>query len=691
MTKREAKKRIEKLKKVINYHRYLYHVLDKPEISDAALDSLKKELFNLEQKYPEFITSDSPTQRVGGRPLEKFEKVRHFYPMLSINDAFTKDNVKSWLERNEKLLTPEEISQIDFFCELKIDGLAIELIYENEILRTASTRGDGLIGENVTQNIKTIEAIPLRLRPKEQVLKDLKSEGLRGMAQLIEKKGIPHLIVRGEAFISKKGFEKLNKERERKGKPPYANPRNVAAGSIRQLNPKITASRHLDFLAYDLLTDLREKTHEQKHKVLKILGFKTIPENRFCGDLEKVFKFHEKWQKNREKLFFEIDGIVISINSNKIFKKLGVVGKAPRGIVAYKFLLKQATTVIKNIKVQVGRTGALTPVAILKPVKVGGVTISRATLHNTDEIERLGVRIGDTVIVGRAGDVIPDVIKALPALRTGKERKFKMPKRCPICGAEIVRPEGEVISFCPNPNCTARRRRYFNHFVSKKAFDIEGLGLKIIDQLISEGLVSDPADLFELKEGDLIGLERFAEKSAKNLIEAIQKNKEIPLPKFIYALGIRNVGEETAHDLAKHFGALKILKKVSIEELENILDIGPVVARSIKNWFSQKRNLKFLERLKKAGIKILEEKKVKPQPLKGKKFVLTGTLEILTREQAKEKIRSFGGEVASSVSKETDYVVLGKNPGSKYEKAKKIGIKTIQEKEFLKMITLNSK
>ena len=689
MTKKD-KLRIEKLKKVINHHRYLYHVLDKQEISDEALDSLKKELFDLEQKYPEFITPDSPTQRVGGRPLKEFKKVKHFSPMLSINDAFTKEDVENWLQRNEKLLTPEEVSRIDFFCELKIDGLAIELIYENGILKTGSTRGNGLVGEDVTLNIKTIETIPLRLRPKKEIVKDLKSEGLKKPARLIEERGIPHLVVRGEVFISKKEFKKLNKEREKKGETHYANPRNVAAGSIRQLDPKITASRHLSFSAYDLLTSFSEDTHEQKHKILKILGFKIISENRYAKNLQEVFGFRERWLKGREKLTFEIDGTVIIVNSNKIFEKLGAVGKAPRGIVAYKFPLKQATTVIKDIEVQIGRTGALTPVAILKPVRVGGVTISRATLHNEDEIRRLGVKVGDTVIVGRAGDVIPDVLKVLPKLRTGKESKFSMPKICPICGTKIVKGAGEVLSFCPNPECKAKQKRYLYHLVSKRAFNIEGLGPKIIDQLIEEGLISDAADLFELKEGDLIPLERFAEKSAENLVEAIQASREIPLPQFIYAIGIRNVGEETSYDLAKYFGTLKDLKKASAQELEGISDIGPIVAKSIKNWFSQKRNLEFLEKLKTAGIKILEDRdranRLLTRSFQGKTFVLTGALEDMTREQIKEMIRGLGGEVSGSVSEKTDFVLAGKNPGSKYEKAKELGIKILKEKEFLEMI-----
>ena len=689
MTKKEAKVRIEKLKRLIHHHRYLYHVLDKQEISEAVLDSLKKELFDFEQEFPEFITPDSPTQRVGGKPLEKFEKVRHPTPMLSFNDAFSEKDMEDWLERISRLLTPTEASKIDFYCEPKLDGLAIELIYENGILKAGSTRGDGIIGEDVTQNLKTVEAIPLRLRIKKEILKDFKTQGcdpciLEAIRNFDFKKSI---VVRGEAIIIKKDFEKVNKEQIKRNFPPYANPRNLAAGSIRQLDPKVTASRHLDSNAYDLVTDLGQKNHFEKHQIIETLGFKTNNKySKYCRNLKEVFEFHDFWQKNREKLPYEIDGIVVIVNDNKIFEKLGVVGKAPRGVIAFKFPLKQATTIIEDIKVQVGRTGALTPVAILKPVEVGGVTISRATLHNEDEMKRLGVKIGDTVIVGRAGDVIPDIISVLPELRTGREKEFKFPKKCPACGGKVVRPAGEVVWRCLNPKCFARQREYFYHFISKAAFDIVGLGPKIVDRLIDEGLVSDPADLFELEEGDILPLERFAEKSAKNLIEAIQSRKKIQFPRFIYALGIRNVGEETARTLAEYFGSIEKLKKASLEELQKIMNVGPMVAKSICAFFQEKRNLKFIEKLKWVGVEIISEKKPKRQILEGKTFVLTGSLGSMAREEAKEKIRLLGGEISESVSKKTDYVLVGKEPGSKFEKAQKLGVKTINEKEFLKIL-----
>ena len=576
MDKQEAKSRIEKLKKLINHHRYLYHVKDRQEISDAAFDSLKKELFDLEQQYPGLITLDSPTQRVGGRPLEKFGKIRHPVPMLSLNDAFFQKDMEEWLGRISKLLTEDGIKKLDFFCELKIDGLAVELIYENGILKKGSTRGDGQIGEDVTRNLKTIEAIPLKLQTASYKLQTV-------------------VVVRGEVFCGKKEFEKV--------KDVFANPRNLAAGSIRQLDPKITASRSLDSFAYDLLSDFNQITHEDKHKILKDLGLKTNIHNKYCKNLDEVFEFHDFWQKEREKLPYEIDGIVVIVNNNKIFEELGVAGKAPRGAIAFKFPLKQATTKVKDIVVQVGKTGAITPIALLDPIGVGGVIISRATLHNEDEIKRLGVKIGDSVIVGRAGDVIPDVIRALPELRTGKEKSFKMPQSCPACGQKLEKPLSEVVWRCPNPRCFARQKENFYHFVSRSAFNMAGLGPKIIDRLIGEGLISDTADLFQLEEGDILPLERFAEKSAKNLIIPIQSRKNIALLRFIYSLGIRNVGEETSRDLAERFGSLKKIKEADLESLQGISDVGPVVAKSIYEWFRERKNIELLGKLEKAGIK----------------------------------------------------------------------------------------
>ena len=676
MTEKEAKKRIEKLKKTINHCRYSYHVLDKSLISDAALDSLKKELFDLERKFPQFITPDSPTQRVGGKPLEKFQKVRRASPMLSFNDAFSREDMTDWLERVGKIFGEPS----GFYCELKIDGLAIELEYENRIFKTGSTRGDGVIGEDVTQNLRTIEAIPLKIETSDSEIKLPK-----------------RFIARGEVFMTKKEFERLNKEQKAKGASVYANPRNVAAGSVRQLDPKITASRRLDSFAYDIVADIGQKTHEEEHKILKALGFKTNSNNKFCRDLKEVFEFRDYWEKHREKLPYEIDGIVVIVNSNKDFEKAGVAGKAPRAAIAYKFSPREATTIVEDIKVYVGRTGALTPVAYLKPVEVGGVVISRASLHNEDEIRRLGLKIGDTVIVNRAGDVIPQISKVLKDLRTGKEREFRMPRRCPVCAAPVKKAKDEAIWRCSNKFCFAQNREKLYHFVSRPAFDMAGIGPKILDKFIEKGLISDAADLFNLKEGDIAALERFGEKSARNIVGMAEARKLVDLSRFLYALGIRHIGEENSVVLANKFSKVKkdigrpaelaaAAKKLTLEELETVQDFGPKVSRSVYEWFRDSRNLRFLEKLDKVGARIKSARLVAGAKLKGKTFVLTGGLGILTRDEAKRKIRESGGEVSSSVSKNTDYAVAGSEPGSKYERAKELGIKIISEQEFLKMI-----
>ena len=684
MSKQQACQRIEKLKKLINHHRYLYHVLDKEEISAQVLDSLKKELFDLEQKYPEFVSFDSPTQRVGGKALKKFEKVLHPEPMLSFNDAFSEHEVQAWLKRNLKLLNLLEREVVDFYCEPKLDGLAIELIYKKGFFRIGATRGDGLIGENVTQNLKTIEAIPLQLRNIKNVVKELKKENLGELADKVAKQGLKEIVVRGEVMITKKRFQEINQERRRQNLECYANPRNIAAGSIRQLNPKITASRHLDSNIYDLKTDLGQITHLETHQILKALGFKTSNRyNKYCQSLKQVFEYHNDWQKNREKFSYEIDGIVIMVNSNKIFNKLGTVGKAPRGAIAYKFPLQQSETIIEDIKIQIGRTGALTPVACLKPVNIAGVTITRATLHNIDQIKRLGIKIGDTVIVGRAGDVIPAVIKVLKELRTGREKQFVMPKKCPICATLLIRKRQGVVWHCPNSDCLARQTRHLNHFVSKKAFDIDGLGPRIIEQLIDAGLISDSADLFKLKKGDIISLQGFAEKSAENLISSIKSKKNISLEKFLYALGIDGVGEETAVLLANHFQNLENIKNAELGELQEIKDIGPETANSIYSFFLNKKKISLIEQLIRKWVKITQNDKKYKDKFKKKIFVLTGSLDNLTREEAKNKVRELGGKISNSVSDKTDFLIIGKKPGSKLNKAKKLGVKIIEEKQFL--------
>ncbi len=527
MNKQEIKNRIEKLKSEINRYRYAYHVLDKSLISDAALDSLKKELFDLEQKYPEFITSDSPTQRIGGEPLKQFKKVSHEKPMLSFNDAFFEADMEDWLKRVENYLGHSILSA--FYCELKIDGLAVELVYENGIFSQGSTRGDGLTGEDITQNLKTIEAIPLKILEPEEIKKNLKKIGLNPINYTLN----PYrLIIRGEVFINKKEFNLINKEQEKRGKKIFANPRNMAAGSVRQLDQKITFSRRLDSFQYDIITDIGQKTHEEEHLLLKAFGFKTNSHNKPVDSLKEVFKFRNHWEAAvREKLPYEIDGVVVIINNNKIFETAGVVGKTPRAAIAYKFSAKETTTIVENIKVQVGRTGTLTPVAVLRPVELTGIRISHATLHNFDQIKRLGVKIGDTVIISRAGDVIPQITKVLTEFRSGKEKEFRAPDLCPVDGSKIIQ-EG-VFYRCSNFDCGARNRELLRHFVSRTAFDIRGMGGKIIDRFLDEGLISDAADIFELEEGDIAVLEHFGEKSARNLIREIQIHKNVTLSRFI--------------------------------------------------------------------------------------------------------------------------------------------------------------
>jgi DNA ligase (NAD+) len=670
------KKRIEKLKEVINYHRYLYHVLNKEEISSQALDSLKHELFLLEKENPEFITPDSPTQRIEGAISKGFLKVHHDLPMLSIEDIFSKEELEDW-ENYLKRLIPSQ--KIEYFSELKIDGFAVSLIYKNGLFFKGATRGDGKIGEDITQNLKTIESIPLKLflQKDREILKEVEEKLKRAIED-------GEIEIRGEVYMEKKDFENFNEERRKKGEEPYANPRNLAAGSIRQLDSKLVAKRPLKFLAYDLITEIGQKKHSKEHEILPILGFKT-DKGKKCESLGEIISFIDETEKNRERLPFQIDGVVISVDDNVAFKKLGVAGKSPRGIRAFKFSPKQATTRILDIKIQIGRTGVATPVAFLNPVRVSGTLISRATLHNEDQIKRLGVKIGDTVVIERAGDVIPAVVKALTQLRNGQEKEFKMPENCPICNKKLIKKKGEVLRRCPNLNCQARKRELFYHFASKKAFDIRWLGPKIIDKLMDEKLISKIPDIFTLREGDLMPLERFAQKSAQNLISSIEKSKKISLAKFIYSLGILHVGEETAIDLAGFFGGVKELISSSIEDLEKIPNVGSEVSGSIFNWFQSKNNLNLIKELLSAGIKILPPEKTGKE-LAGKTFILTGTLKDITRSEAEKRIRLLGGHPLNSISQKTDFLVLGENPGSKLEKAKGFGVKIIDEKEFLKMI-----
>jgi DNA ligase (NAD+) len=689
MNKEDAKERIEKLKEIINEARYSYHVLNKDLYSPEVLDSLKKELFDLEQKFPEFITPDSPTQRIGGEPLKEFPKVRHKVPMLSFNDAFSEEDLKNWEERNQKIVE----AKYEYFCELKIDGLAIKLVYKNGILETGATRGDGYLGEDVTQNVKTIEAIPLSLLPIPKIIENLKSEGLNETIKYFEK-GYPEEIeVRGEVFMHLKDFEVLNKEREKKGEPLFANPRNAAAGSLRQLDPKITAQRKLDSFAYALITNLGQKTHEEEHKILKCLGFKTNPNTKLCKNLKEVVEFRNYWEENREKLPYEIDGIVVTINQNNIFKELGVVGKAPRGSIAFKFSPKEGTTIIEDVVFQTGRTGIVTPVAVLRPVEVGGVTISRASLHNEDEIKRLGVKIGDTVVVVRAGDVIPQVDRVIFELRTGKEKDIVFPEKCPNCDTKLIK-DGAYWR-CPNKKCYALQKEKIIHFVSKSAFDILGLGEKIIEKLLDNNLIQDPADLFNLKPGNLRKLPGFDVLSEKNILESINSRKKITLPRFIYALGILHIGEENAKLLAHFLSQKKKITKPDdlIEITQNLRAIhysaipgfGEKVSRSVAEWFASEENKNYLRKLTEVGIEIIEEEK-KEGKLKGQVFAFTGELKKYSREEAKRIVESLGAETTDTVSKRVTILVVGKNPGSKLEKAKKLGIKTISEEEFYELI-----
>ncbi|MBU4353621.1 NAD-dependent DNA ligase LigA [Candidatus Parcubacteria bacterium] len=667
MQAKQAKKRIEKLKKVINYHRYLYHVLDKQEISDAALDSLKHELYQLERQFPEFVVSDSPTQRVGGAPLKKFFKIAHKVRQWSFEDVFTEQEIRDFDARVkrmlEKSLGVEKKLQIEYACELKIDGFKIILEYEKGILKSAATRGDGLTGENVTQNVKTIESIPLRLENDADI------------------------VVEGEVWMSRREFGRLNKEQAEKRLPLFANPRNAAAGAIRQLDSKIAASRKLDSFVYGLSQSSFQspKTQIEELKKLKELGFKVNKNFKLCRNINEVIDFWKEWRKKNNKEDYWVDGIVVKLNRRDLREALGYTGKAPRFAVAFKFPAEQTTTIVEDIQIQIGRTGVLTPVAYLRPVLVAGSTVSRATLHNEEEIKRLGLKIGDTVIIQKAGDVIPEVVKVLKELRAGREREFKMPEKCPICEGQLVREKESPITKCVNKKCAFRHRRELYYFVSKSGFNIEGLGPKIINAFLDNGLIQDAADIFDLKEGDLAPLDRFGEKSAENIIKSIGERREISLVRFITALGILNVGTETAGILAERFGSIENLKKAGTEELKSIKNIGEVVAESIFNWFKDPHNKIFLERLLKR-IKIKNIAKKKGVKFGGKIFVLTGSLKSMPREDAKEKIRTEGGHTAESVSKNTDFVVAGEEPGLKYEKAKKLGVKILNEEQFLKML-----
>ncbi len=682
MTKEKVKERINKLKAEIEKYRRAYHIEDTSLISAEALDSLKKELYDLEAIFPELITPDSPTQRIGGEPLKEFKKSTRKLPMLSLNDAFSEVDVEDWFTRIQNYLK-QEISP-SFYCELKIDGIAIELIYENGRLIEASTRGDGSIGENVTQNIKTIESIPLCII--ESATHSLPSR----------------LIIRGEVFITKNEFIKINQRQAKNKEKLFANPRNVAAGSVRQLDPSVTASRKLDFFAYSVVDGAKFKYHHEEHQALEAWGFKINKHNQLVSSLKEVFTFRNYWneEKNRSKIDYEIDGVVVIIDDNAVFERAGVVGKAPRGAIAYKFSSKEATAIVRDVQFQVGRTGTLTPVAIINPVSIGGVTVTRATLHNMDQIKKLELKIGDTVIVSRAGDVIPQIKAVLPAMRTGKEKHINIPSVCPIDGWQVTR-DGAFYK-CSNPNCGAKHKEALRHFVSRGAFNIEGLGPKIVMKFMDEGLISDAADIFELKEGDIKCLSRFGEKSAKNIISEIVSKKEISAEKLIYSFGIKHVGEETARTLVGAINQQNIItpvdvfdyfSKLSLDELQKMPDIGPKVAKEINEWFSQKNNKNFVQRLTNAGIRvylpIMQEWATNDTQIIGKTFVLTGALMSMTRDEAKATIRAKGGKISESISQKINYLVAGENYGSKYDMALKLGVTILSENELNELLKLN--
>ena len=670
MTKSEAISRIEYLREEINRHNYLYYILDSPEISDAEYDRLMRELEGLEKQFPDLVTPDSPTQRVGAPPLEEFGTLKHTIPMISLQNAFTEEEAVEFDAKVKRFLHTAD--DIEYVAEPKIDGLAIELVFEKGLFTAGSTRGDGETGENVTRNLRTVKSIPLRLlKPKSGKIPE-------------------RLEVRGEVYIRLSDFNKLNRRREEAGEPLFANPRNASAGSIRQLDSKITASRPLDIFCYGvgIVEGLKLSTHWETLETLKTFGFKVNPLIRKCRNIDEALRYHREIEEKRETLDYEIDGVVLKVNSLRLQEELGEVSRSPRWAIAYKFPPRQETTRVVNIEVGVGRTGALTPVAIMEPVNVGGVTVSRATLHNQDEINRKDVRIGDTVVIQRAGDVIPEVVMVVKSKRTGHEKPYAMPDKCPSCGADVVK--DEIVWRCPNVTCPAQVKESIRHFTSKAGMDIEGLGYKHIEQMVDRELIEDPSGIYSLSISDILKLERFADKSARNIIAAIDKSRETTLPRLIYALGIRDVGEHTAKLLANAFGTLDALKRAKYDDLIKIREIGPEVAKSILAFFAEERNLNLIDKILKGGVTYKIEKATKGGPLDGKTFVFTGTLKRLSRDEAERVVESLGGRPTSSVSKKTDYVVAGEEAGSKLDKAKELGVKVITEKEFVTLTGLES-
>ncbi|NLN42579.1 MAG: NAD-dependent DNA ligase LigA [Clostridiales bacterium] len=667
MDKEKIRRQIEDLRDKIRHHDYLYYVLDKPVITDSEYDQLVRQLIELEEEYPEFYSPDSPTQRVGGSPVQGFGTVMHSYPMLSLANAFSKEELLDFDRRVRNMVG----NKVEYVVEFKIDGLSVSLEYENGRLVRGATRGDGQIGENVTENLKTIRSIPLKLNKPYS------------------------MTVRGEVFMPKDHFVKLNKQRELEGLPTFANPRNAAAGSLRQLDPRITATRHLDIYLFNLeyVSDYTIESHMQTMEIMKEAGLKISPFLYMTSSMEEIIELCQEWADKRHNLAFDIDGLVIKVNSMAQRQQLGSTSKTPRWAIAYKFPAQQEETFIKDIEIQVGRTGVLTPTALLDPVVVAGSTVSRASLHNEDYIRDKDIRIGDHVIIQKAGDIIPEVVRVLKDKRSGNEKEFVMPKLCPVCGAHAIRLEGEVAVRCTGNACPAQQRRLIIHFASREAMDIRGLGPAIVDQLLANKLINDAADLYYLEFDQLINLERMGNKSANNLLKAIEESKERELEKLIFGLGIRMVGVRAAHLIAEKFGHLdRIIEAQEIDFLA-IDEIGEKIAQSITAFFREEQNLKLIDKLRKAGVNLQQrsallnqEEEKKEHPWNGKTFVLTGTLDEYTRNQAKALIEERGGRVTSSVSKKTDYVVAGENPGSKLDKAKELGITVIDQQQFKSML-----
>lgn len=664
MADKEVMERVNQLRRLIEEHNYYYYVLDQPRITDAEYDRLMQELIKLEEKHPELITPDSPTQRVGGQPLPFFAQVRHRSPLLSLNDVFGVDDLRDFHRR----VVAAVGSDVEYVVELKIDGLSVALTYDQGILVTGATRGDGEVGEDVTQNLKTIRSLPLHLRQP-----------------------LARLEVRGEAFMPKEAFARLNAARESAGEPTFANPRNAAAGSLRQLDPKVAAHRSLDVFVYQVIyvEGYQLTTHAQALELLESLGFKVNPHRRVCHSLEEVIDFARHWEDKRHDLPYQIDGLVIKVNRLDQQAALGATAKSPRWAVAYKFPAEQAQTVVRQIMVSVGRTGVLTPTAIFDPVRLAGTTVSRATLHNEDYIREKDVRLGDTVVVQKAGDIIPEVVEVKKEKRTGHEKPFQMPRTCPECGAPAVRLEGEAAYRCTGGiYCPAQVRERIIHFASRNAMDIEGLGPAIINQLLAASLIRDPADLYSLRYEDLVQLERMGPQSSKNLLAAIERSKQNSLAQLIFALGIMHVGERAAAVLSRHYHSLDELMAAKVEDLTKLPDVGPKIAESIVSFFEVPGNRQVIAKLKAAGVDPRSEVEggQAQGKLAGKTFVLTGTLERFSRSEAEKLIESQGGKATSSVSKKTDYVVVGANPGSKYDRALQLGVKILSEEEFLKLV-----